>query len=132
MKKLDKATLARREELAGALRERKETLDAAVEKMNEAIEEHWEDVQEAMDAYNETAAEATQWISEVGQEIEDHIDSMSEKWQEGDKGQQFATWRDAYNADVEEVQLEKPEPLEVDLSDAADELEQLPESPDTA
>jgi hypothetical protein len=65
------------------------------------------------------------------------MSEKSDKWLEGDRGQAYSTWKEYFeNADLEESSLEEPDQIEVpdepselsvDLEDAVEVLEQLPE-----
>jgi hypothetical protein len=79
---------------------------------------------------NEVLSEGRSWRDNVVQEMQDYYDERSEKWQQSDKGQAHEAWKRQFDEEeLEDVELEKPEPLEPDMADAAELLEQLPETP---
>lgn len=154
MKKLNKATLAERDEIAGKLRDRADDarkaidafneamgakwaiIEAALADYNEALEEEWEKVQTEVEAYNEVIQEANDWKTGVATEIDNYTGERSDKWQESDAAQRYESWKESYDEMVEALEVEKPDPLELehddellscDIGDEGDALVELPE-----
>ena len=126
--KLTKEQRADRDRFVQALREKGEALAGAVEAYNTALEELGKPVLAALEAYNEALSDARIFAEEVGQAIDDQIAEKSERWQDGEKGEKAAEWRDEWQgATLDDVELELPEPLEEPDLDAAGALEELPE-----
>jgi len=128
MKSLDKTDTKRRLELAEQLTVAENALGAALEAYNRVVADAWSPVQSAIDDYNALVEEANGFKDDVASQIEEYMDARSESWQEGERGQAYAEWRDNWQAAYfETVDLEQPEPLEVEDCNAADELRDLEE-----
>lgn len=114
MKKLSKAQSTQLDTIADALVERYDALDTAIGAYNAAMEEAWTAVDEALGAYNETLSEARELRGDIVDQIQNHIDDKSEKWQDSDKGQAYESWRQQWEQiDLEEVEIDKPDELEL-------------------
>lgn len=153
MKKLTREQLKSRDEIASKLRDRREDLDtvltaynaahasayslleAAIQQYNETMSEAWDAIDEEQTAYNEVVVEANELKAEIIAEIDGYVEERSEKWQEGDKAQAYASWREAFEEDTpeselqrpDEIAVEEPQDLELDIEDAAEQIEQLQE-----
>jgi hypothetical protein len=128
MTKLCKEDLSRRDELVSRLRETFTALDMAVDKFNTAMAEAWEGVEEALTAHNEAITDANSLKAEITEEMQDYYDDRTEKWQESDKGQAFQSWKETWEEEFSEAELEKPEDLDISqLEDYGEILEQLSE-----
>jgi hypothetical protein len=155
MKKLDKTTLAERDQIAESLRTRIMDLESSIEGFNTKIAEAWAKVSAAIDEYNTTlddewgnglegvlsdyndaVGSANEWKQGVAQQIQDYMDERSEKWQEGEAAQRYQSWKEAFDEDLPTADIERPEDLALeepdelsieDLDDAAELLEQLPQ-----
>ena len=127
MKKISKDLLKERDETCAKLREARSVLDGAVADFNNAMQAEWEKVSAAQDAYNEIRADAQSWMESVASDIQSYMDERSEKWQESDKAQEYDQWRSEFEGDLEEASIEQPDELELDIEDAAESLEQMPE-----
>lgn len=129
MNNLTKTQLAERNTLNVALAVKKSDIEEAIDIYNTAMQEAWLAVETAQAEYNEAIQNANEWISGVRQEIADFISERSDKWQEGDKGQAASAWQDAYENELSELEIERPEDIEIDdLQDTIDSLDNLPES----
>jgi hypothetical protein len=154
MKKLSKETLAGRDEIAARLRSRFSDLEAAIEGFNTIMAGEWSVVEAAIEAYNtklddewgnglgpmiedynSAVADATEWKQETAQAIQEYMDERSEKWQESEAAGRYTAWRDEFDSEVAACDLERPDDLSIeepgemamDLEDEAELLEQLPE-----
>lgn len=157
MKKLDKATLAERDEIIERLEVNFRDLEAAVDGFNNNMAPLWLAVQAAVeeynaklddewgnglgpviDQYNEAVADAATWKQQVAQSIQEYMDERSEKWQESDAAGRYSEWRDAFDHDCASCEIERPDDLDIaepeeitlDLDDAAESLGELPEELD--
>lgn len=111
MKKLDKDQSKRKSELADNLRAAREAADKAVE------------------AYGDVLAEIADFAQEVHGAMEDYSGERSEKWQEGDAGQQYQSWIDAWSNWTDKSR----DDVAIDYGDTEpDDFESLPESLDEA
>jgi hypothetical protein len=78
--------------------------------------------------YNSVLEDVRAFAERIAERIESEIDEKSEKWQEGEKGEQAATWRDEWkDADFAEVDLDYPQDMEELALEDAERLEQLPQ-----
>lgn len=81
-------------------------------------------IEDAVTAYNEKLSAAQEFIEEVASRIESDKDDMSDKWQEGDKGEAVQGWIDSLReGDFDDLEFDTPE--------HADSLENMPEDPDS-
>jgi len=135
MTKLTKAHLKERDEISGKLQEKREALDEALTKFNELVADAFSNeetgLKAAIDSYNEELSAARSWAENIAGEIGDYYDGKSEKWQASDKGDAFSSWKDAFaELEAEDIDVDEPEPLEIDAEDVAEMIEQLPEEPE--
>lgn len=110
-------------------------VEKAMSEANDAIIEYNEALynlpspDEALAAFNQAIEEYNTWLGEVRADMECYYDERSERWQEGDAGDQYQTWIDAME-DLEEVDTEPEEPEE--MEEAWMDVPELPGSPDEA
>jgi hypothetical protein len=123
MKKINKDQIKRRDELQGKLQSLMADLETACEAYNEALREKWGAIDDALGAYNEAIGEVNEWQQEIASDIQSYMDDRSEKWLESDKAQEYESWREEFEDEIEEVTLEQPE--ELDTSDLEDLSEAL-------
>jgi hypothetical protein len=131
--KLDKQEIARRERLVGELTEARGKLQDAVSVFNAAVEELKAPLLAALESYNEVIEETRGFVEDIASAADGQFDDKSEKWQEGDKGQQVREWIDAWqNEPFDAIELSFPEELalEDEESDHDGRLENLPEAAD--
>ncbi len=128
MQHLDKRDKERRDEAMASL-------NAAYARMKEA----WVAVAAAVEEYNAKVAEynsalesARGWAEDCSNAIDSYMGERSEKWHEGDRAQEFESWKsefdDAELEDIEPLDVSEFEPTE-DLSPHAVTLENLSEQP---
>ena len=127
MKKLTKEQLKERDALVSRLRDRRSDLETVLETYNAAVETAWGLVESAQTDFNDVIAEASEWMSNISSDIDEYTSGRSEKWQESDKASLYSNWKDAFDADLEEAEFEKPDDFELNIEDSAEVLEQLPE-----
>lgn len=84
----------------------------------------------AIEAYNGEVYDANAFRENIAGEIQDYISEKSEKWQEGDKGQAFLCWQEAWEVDFPTISTELQYFDWSDIEDVRELLEQLPEAPD--
>ena len=129
MNKLAKKQLKQRQDLSAQMEAAKEELEAAVETYNGAMSEAWEKVSEALNRLNETITAADEFRSEIESEQEEYYDERSERWQEGDAGQAYQAWKEDWGTELSEVEMEKPDDLEMPDVEAVENFEMLNEEP---
>lgn len=94
MKSLTKEHEASRTRLIGELQE-------AYKKVEEQFAAHTaitEKVNEAIAAYNDVCQNVETFRDEVTTDMQSYIDERSEKWQDGDSGQEYTSWKETWDA----------------------------------
>jgi hypothetical protein len=156
MKKLDKATIAARDEINTRLQDKFGDLEKAVDDFNDKVSQAWAKVAEAveyfnteldeawgntlqpaLEEYNEAVADANAWKQEVAGDIQAYIDERSDKWREGEACGRYEAWREPYDDEISSAEFERPDDLDLgdepdqfdvsDVENASELLEQLPE-----
>jgi hypothetical protein len=129
--KLDKGEIARRDGYANDLRETASKLEDAVREYNEAVMTLRAPIETLLAEYNEKLEEARGFAEDIATTAEGAFDDKSEKWQEGDKGQAVAEWKDAWTSiELEPMEIVWPEDLEDPELEHAFMLEALPVEPE--
>lgn len=134
MKKLSKEQTSRLAELQKAYTEKRDALDKAIEDANDFITKANSLTDDAFGELNEVIGELNVFREEVASAIEDYIAEKSEKWQDGERGQAFNAWHDAWQDDLEEVEytpLDTLDPLDArnDVPEEALSEESYPREP---
>ena len=130
MHHLSKSQRTEREALCASLRATHAALLAILENYNTAVADAWEPVAYAITAYRNAVEDAKGWSEGIAAQIQEEIDGHNEKWQDSNRGQAFVQWQAEYDqADLEEIMLEKPEPLTLEIDDQSEALGNLPEDP---
>jgi hypothetical protein len=122
IQKFSKADLTRISDLRGTLREKADEIETAFEPLAELIS----NINSLIAEYNEIITEANGVIEDIAREVQDGIDDMSEKWQEGDKGSAIIEWQ----SELESFSLETVDDVEVPEGLTLDhdgQLENIPE-----
>jgi len=127
MKAITKKDTAERDAIASRLQDRQADLTQAIEEFTLAVEAAWDAVETAQDHLNEAINDANEWRHAIAAEIGEYIDERSDKWRESDKGSAYELWREQYEGEFNEVNIDKPELPDPDLDEFAEELWQLPE-----
>lgn len=129
--KLSKADIKRRDEIAADMQNASADLKDAIEAFNEAMQAAWKAVEDAQSAYNDKLSVARDFIETFVDECRSEAADKSEKWQEGEAAERVESWLGELEAiDLDDIELEAPEPLaEPDLAHS-DELAEMPENAD--
>jgi len=126
VKKLNKTQLAELAAHTTTLATKKQEIDESWDKLVEA----YEGVESAIGDYNESLATVIEWRDGIVQEMSDYQAERSDKWQEGDAGQQYQSWIDEWEGlDLSEVEIPDM-PDEPDF-EHIDSIEQLPTAADS-
>lgn len=125
-----KVAVQRKQEVLSRLQNAFDDLQEAVDIFNSTVNVAWTNLQVPINNYNEAISNANEWQSGIVEEIQEYIDSKSEKWQEGDKGQAFVSWKEQYEEELETVELEKPDEVTFDNDNPSELLDQKSEEPD--
>jgi len=129
MNKLSRRHLLEKAAHQEALAQARATLEVEVNAFNESLTQARTKVEAAQEALNERVREAKEWCDGVQDDAQQAYDARSERWREGDAGQEYAQWLEALSPDLPEVELEFPEDLEPLDDDHADLLDQVPDEP---
>jgi uncharacterized protein YukE len=95
-----------------------ESIDAYNEAIRGLFAQH---IQSALDAYNEAVSDANSLAEDLGAEMQTYFDEKSEKWQQGDKGQEYQEWIYEWETELQPYQLSEPDGI--DYSDLEDHAE---------
>jgi hypothetical protein len=108
-------------------------LQHAVESFNDAIAKERGAVEEHLAAYTEKLDLLKGVYAEIGEEARNYYDERSETWQESDTGTAYSEWVDQLESpDIEDLDIDFPDELEVELPDFTDTEWLPPEEPEGA
>jgi hypothetical protein len=128
--KLSREQLAKRHALADELREKARALNIAIAVFNQGVEPLAQTLGEAQDAYNATLEATRSLANSIAEPAQAAFDAKSQRWQDGDKGSQVGSWIEQWEMNLDDIDLERPEPLEeIDPDAHAAELAAAPGSP---
>lgn len=125
MKRLAKEDNEQRDSFVRCLQDKSVEIATIVAKINAIIAD---ELNPTVTEYNGILNDADEWRNELVGRMEDYESARSEKWQEGDTGQNYISWREAWEQlDLSELpDFEEIEAPEVDT----DELEQIASEPE--
>lgn len=129
MKNLDKTQSAALSDLIARLRAKSESLIAAVRELNDTILTAGAAVTTALENYNAVVEEAEQFRGEIQTEQQDYWDDRSEKWQAGDAGGAYESWKDSWSNSLDPIEIALPAEIEDPEPTHADDLESLGDGP---
>lgn len=126
---MKKVQLKRKDEVVNKLSIAWDAFSEAVDDFNIKMQEAFSDLQgRHLAAYNEALSEARDFVNEIAQETADYISDKSEKWQEGDKGQAYLSFQEAYESlDLDDIELDEPEGVELNCETHYELIDQLPD-----
>lgn len=111
------------------------TLEAATTTFAAKEAAIYDELNTAIEAFNDVAGEVKTWMQEIHDAQQETFDDRSEKWQEGEAGQNYQSWMDEWEAgdQIEELAyLEAPD-FENDFLTTAEEvlgyLDNAPDAP---
>lgn len=130
MKKLTKEETVKKERLVAALRDAAGKVEDEIDALNAKLnDELLKPINAAIEKYNEAREEAEGFVTDLVSAMDDFASEKSEKWTDGEAGQAFESWKDAYESisldEVEEVgaadifEIQKPEFTGIDDLDNA-------------
>jgi hypothetical protein len=111
MKSLSKQDIVRRDDIIRRLRDRW----SVFERYQEEVKAAMETAQQVLDAYREVIDEAQGFADDMSSSIGEYMSKRSDKWLDGENGEKYQEWQDAWS--------------DIDLTDTTETLE-LPEQPD--
>src|SRR5262245_25912387 len=127
MKALSKTEREQRDDICTRLRDGWSSLEDAYEQVSSAIG----DFNTERERYNEIVNEAQGFAEDIASQIEGYMDERSDKWREGDRGQEYEAWLSVWQNDLAFDEVEElEEPGMPDGGDLADELENAQEAPE--
>jgi hypothetical protein len=119
----------RRDVLAAALRERATELNRAIAAFNRGVEPLTQSLNETLNGYNMALQIARSFTNGIADAAQAEFDLKTERWQDSDKGVRARDWIERWQIDLDDVDLELPEPLdELDPEEHAGEIEDAPRS----
>jgi len=129
MKNLTKDQSNQKAKIARALHDVGEELADAVNRYNAQMSALYSPIEELQGRYNELILEAQGFLEGVQEEQEAYIEDRSDRWREGDAGQAYSEWADAWRIGLEEVEVYAPEPLDDLVLEEAELILELPDHP---
>lgn len=119
--------------LIEAAREAEAEVALAVDDANEKLARLVDGINEALADYNKTRAALAAFRDGFVSDLQAEFDGRSERWQEGDVGQQHRAWIDAWqNLELDEIEEFEPEEIEFEAAGAVEEVAEAPRSRDEA
>ena len=127
--RLTREELARRDEITNRAGAAAAALASAVETFNEKVAAAFEELKTAAAEYNEAREAAADFATSVAERLRELHFARSEKWQEGEKGQEADAFVSAWEEFAPE-DFEPEEPMELDGpgDELVDALNELPEA----
>jgi hypothetical protein len=132
MQKLNKADLALKAVHLDRLTTASEALKREITDFNNC-DSGWTEVTKAMTAFNTLIGEANEFIEEIHSRQESYSEDRADPWHESDAGETYAEWAEAWEIELDTIELEKPtgdDDLEEPDFDQLEEFEGLPDSKD--
>ncbi len=130
MKSLSKKQIGEKEKLASDLADARTALETAISEYNAKLEDLKGPVEVALGKLNDVVREANEWTSAILSDMESYYDERSEKWQEGDAGSNYSSWKDEYSGELEEADITFPDALEMPDDPNDSTISDMPDSPD--
>ena len=133
MKSISKVRQAEIDSTAAECREAATVLRDAITDYNDGLEKLQAPVKAAMTEFNNKLAELKDIYKGIGEEARDYYENRSERWQEGDDGQNYLEWVEALEeAEVgDEVDIEFPDDIdEPDIRSYEDPDDFPPDAPE--
>lgn len=134
MKSIPKQVRKDIDDIVAKLRAEQAEIDGALSEYEDAVTSGRDQINEKIAAYNEKLTELREIVTEQVSAMDDYMGDKSEKWQDGERGQEYSEWKDTWdNAgasidDIEELQVEVPS--EITWPEGLDDIEAgLPPAP---
>jgi len=131
VKRLSKEQAKQKEVLVKAMLDQEDAYSVAVADYNEKVGLAWADLEQALCNYNSARGAVVDFMSEVAAEMEAYFDERSDAWREGEAGERYEVWRDAWGEEPDrEVEVDSPVSLDESDDNLSDILAGLPENLD--
>ena len=101
--KLSNEQMAKRRALAADLRDKALTLNIAIAAFNRGVEPLAQAVADAQDDYNEILETTRNLSDSIAESAREQFEAKSERWQEGEKGQQAREWIERWEMGLDEM-----------------------------
>jgi hypothetical protein len=122
--KLTKQEAEDRSKIINDLREAWGKIESAVEEYNKEMNSLWDNITSEVVAYNEVLSKARTFATDISSRVDQEFGEKSEKWQEGDAGQDADEWKGEWeNIDLSDLEPDQPEDLDIDEPSHAEDLE---------
>lgn len=129
MKTLTREQIQIKLKLALQLTEAGEDLQEAIRRFNETLHTASAEIQNLQGRFNELVQEAQGFVQSIHDEQETYRDERSDRWNESDAGQSYGAWMDAWDASLEEIDLDLPDEIEEVSMEALETIRDLPDRP---
>lgn len=129
MRHLSKVQEKERQDHLGNIEDKITGLDAAITAYNDVMAAERFKVDKALADLNAVIAEVDEWRDAINIEQQDYFDNKSERWQEGEIGILYNQWKEEWEQELQQVELDLPEDLSMPDVEAKDDLENLTEYP---
>ncbi len=122
MKKLNKQQQLEVDAAIESCQQARGQLESAIQSFNDKLEEERGAVEERLGTYNEKLAELKGIYEAAGEEARNYYDERSERWQDSDVGIAYSEWADTLESpdELDDLEIDFPDPLEVELPDFSD------------
>lgn len=129
MKKLTHDQIQTKLNLAHGLSKVGEELQDSIARHNLLLEAARNEIEALAGRYNEVRQEAQDFIEGVHNEQEAYASDRSDQWQGSDAGEAYGEWAEAWDVDLEELDITLPDEIEEVTLDAVEALRVLPDNP---
>ncbi len=128
--KLTKEEKGIREDILTRLQQAQDVLEESITDFNDELEMAKERVLSRVEAYNIVLGEAKEFAEGITGRIDEDVEEMSDHWKEGEKAQAVEEMKNSWEGlELDELELELPEPVDFSLSHAED-FENAPLEPE--
>jgi 2-succinyl-5-enolpyruvyl-6-hydroxy-3-cyclohexene-1-carboxylate synthase len=129
MNSLSKTEQKEQEAHGAALEAAKGKLEDAISAFNAEMLSLFENVQAATEEYNEVVDQANGWRDDIHNAQEAFFDEKSERWQEGDRGENYSSWAEEWDNALEQVEVDCPDEIPMPEMDQVETITNLPAAP---
>ncbi len=124
MQQLSKARATQKTEIVAKLYAEKDKVEALLADYNEAVIA----LNMATSDFNAVVMEANEFRQAVVDSQQEYFDNRSEKWQESDAADEYQSWIDSWNQELEEIDDEQFEECDsLDMDATIEVFEQMPD-----
>jgi len=130
VKRLSKVQQQEKQRLCDQTEATTAALEEQVRQYNEVLAQEWAKIEARLAEVNETIGSLNGFLDDVTDEMDGYFSERSEKWQEGEGGTSYASWKDQWQtARLDEIEID--EPAEVEAPEVpVEQVLELPDAPD--